>query len=283
MSALQTEHKPACSQPHLEYCNTFFFKKKQVLKLWCFQIKTPIELCSHTPPRALQQLPCSIISFCTGTEPDQVPVPCCRLSLRARERSRISQAYFSLHTEQLSLLLWNRTPIFFTLHFPVPGAHTLKLTTWHIWSATPPCCLWSGISYRWLLLSSPSLRTPTSSRCWQTCRLERETETMRRSPLNLNNVSTKQLNSSGHWCHRDSLFHLKCAFPHRWTPPALSWTAGGGGSPSFAFQSRFPTPPAVQHCGVGSPPLGQEAKLTWQRTGGTAAMRGDGLVSGFSK
>lgn len=113
MSALQTEHKPACSQPHLEYCNTFFFFfKKQVLKLWCFQIKTPIELCSHTPPRALQQLPCSIISFCTGTEPDQVPVPCCRLSLRARERSRISQAYFSLHTEQLSLLLWNRTPIF---------------------------------------------------------------------------------------------------------------------------------------------------------------------------
>lgn len=172
---------------------------------------------------------------------------------------------------------------FFTLHFPVPGAHTLKLTTWHIWSATPPCCLWSGISYRWLLLSSPSLRTPTSSRCWQTCRLERETETMRRSPLNLNNVSTKQLNSSGHRCHRDSLFHLKVAFPHRWTPPALSWTAGGGGSPSFAFQSRFPTPPAVQHCGVGSPPLGQEAKLTWQRTGGTAAMRGDGLVSGFSK
>lgn len=112
MSALQTEHKPACSQPHLEHCNTFFFFLKQVLKLWCFQIKTPIELCSHTPPRALQQLPCSIISFCTGTEPDQVPVPCCRLSLRARERSRISQAYFSLHTEQLSLLLWNRTPIF---------------------------------------------------------------------------------------------------------------------------------------------------------------------------
>lgn len=125
MSALQTEHKPACSQPHLEYCNTFFFFLKQVLKLWCFQIKTPIELCSHTPPRALQQLPCSIISFCTGTEPDQVPVPCCRLSLRARERSRISQAYFSLHTEQLSLLLWNRTPIFF--YAPFPGtrcAHT---------------------------------------------------------------------------------------------------------------------------------------------------------------
>lgn len=181
---------------HIYNILTLFFFKKQLLKLWCFQIKTPFELCSRTPPRALQQLPCSIISFSTGTEPDQVPVPCCRLSLRARERSRISQAYSPSTQSSFHFYFETGLLFFLTLHFPVPGAHTLKLTTWHIWSAPSPCCLWSRRSYRWLLLFSLSLRMLTSSRCWQTYRLERETETMRRRHLNLNNVSTKQINPS---------------------------------------------------------------------------------------
>lgn len=185
---------------------------------------------------------------------------------------------------------------FFTLHFPVPGAHTQTYDLTYLIGDAPL------LSMKRYFVSMTSFVFPVSSNAdfismltnLQTGKGNRDNEKKSFKPQQSLSKAVK-LVLSGHWCHQDSPFHLKCAFPHRWTPPALSWTAGGGGSRSFAFQSRFwlelcstangglPYPPAVQHGGVGSPPLGQEAKLTWQRTGGTAAMRGDGLVAGFSK